>query len=185
MIEVQTNLAATLAEAAKWNKFTRARFEWTLKQVAEEMVEFGTLAQDEEIRKKKLVSTGKLVNSIGGRTIKRGTSWGGQVWNTAVHAPVMDQGRRAGAQMPPLAPIARWVKRKGIAKAVKGSRRGKRKPVPATVVAKRIAFVIARSIARKGIIGRKFMVATEARMVAQLPRIADKWLGMFAAKAGK
>lgn len=56
-------------------------------------------------------------------------------FNQASYAGVIEGGRRAGARMPPVSVIARWVTQKGIA-------RGKE--------ARSIAFVIARKIAKQG-----------------------------------
>ena len=62
----------------------------------------------------------------------------GELVNTKLYAPFVHDGRKPG-KFPPLAPIALWVKRKGIG-------------VP--------AFVIARSIARKGTKANPFMTRT-------------------------
>lgn len=62
----------------------------------------------------------------------------GELVNTKDYAKYVHDGRRPG-KMPPLAPIALWVKRKGIG-------------IP--------AFVIARSIARKGTKANPFLTRT-------------------------
>ena len=64
---------------------------------------------------------------------------------------VMEEGRRVGAPMPPIAPIAAWAARKGI-------------DIP--------AFVLARAISRRGIKGRFFMRAARARVEKELPRLS-------------
>lgn len=53
------------------------------------------------------------------------------------YARVVHEGRRPGATPPPVAPIARWLKRKG------------RDP--------RLAYVVARSIGKRGVKGRPFL----------------------------
>lgn len=63
------------------------------------------------------------------------------IYNTSAQAAIIEYGRRAGANMPPLHEIEGWVRRKGIVpgkgRAVKDARRN-------------AAFAIARSIARRG-----------------------------------
>src|SRR6185295_7665457 len=39
---------------------------------------------------------------------------GAQLRNDSPHAPIIEYGRRPGAKMPPLEPILRWMRRKGI-----------------------------------------------------------------------
>lgn len=64
--------------------------------------------------------------------IRRGV----QVWNAAPYSGVVEEGRRPGARMPPLEPIARWAQRKF------------RIPYRR---ARGLSFAIARKIAREGI----------------------------------
>lgn len=61
------------------------------------------------------------------------------LYNNSPHAPIIEAGRRKGAKMPPVGLIAEWVRRKGIASREE---------------AKGIGFVIARSIARRGLPGK-------------------------------
>ena len=63
---------------------------------------------------------------------------------------VMEEGRRPGGPMPPVAAIAAWAARKGIA-------------IP--------PFVLARAIAARGIKGRFFMKAAASRVRRELPRL--------------
>lgn len=68
---------------------------------------------------------------------------GAKIWNVSgVEAAVIEDGRRAGARMPPPAAIQRWAQRKlGLsAKQAKGA-----------------AFVLARAIAVKGIKGKHIL----------------------------
>jgi hypothetical protein len=67
------------------------------------------------------------------------TRRGVYVWNAAPYSGVIEYGRRPGAPMPPLEPIARWAQRKF------------RIPYRR---ARAISFAIARKIARQGIPGR-------------------------------
>ncbi len=74
------------------------------------------------------------------------------VVNAQVYDLTMDEGRRKGAPMPPSGPtsqLAAWVRRKGIDTT---------------------PFVIARSIARRGIKGRFFMRAGKRAMKDSVPR---------------
>lgn len=73
------------------------------------------------------VDQGELRNSISHQTSNRGLS--GRVGTNKVHGPPTEFGRRPGV-MPPVEPIRRWAKRKGIDEDA--------------------AFPIARKIAREG-----------------------------------
>jgi len=61
----------------------------------------------------------------------------------------VDSGRKAGSKMPPVLSIMRWIGNKGINPSGGISRR-------------QLAFIIARSIANKGIAPRPFIVALRA-----------------------
>ena len=180
MIKIKFNAAGWKA-ARQWAKVQKQAWPEVMEDVAGEVVEYGVNAQDAEIRNKGLVSTGKLVNSIGGETKHASDGVHGMVFNTAPHAPVMDQGRRKGARMPPPSALVRWVRRKKLV-------RGRRKKGEAQTKAQRemsMAFVIARSISRKGIVGRKYMELTQLRMENALPTIANRRIAEFARRAGK
>jgi hypothetical protein len=85
------------------------------------------------------VNTGQLRQSITHQILSPFPNLVGSVGSPQPYAPVMEEGRRPGAKMPPVDAIKLWVVRKlGIP------------PEEADGV----AFVIARSIARKGIEGR-------------------------------
>lgn len=76
--------------------------------------------------------------------------------NVSPHAGLIEEGRRAGAPMPPLAPIAAWAQRKKIALRGKSVKRQK--------AAMRIAYVIARAIARRGIPGHHIMAKVDKQL---------------------
>jgi hypothetical protein len=67
---------------------------------------------------------------------------GASVYNPTPYAGVIDLGRRPGSRMPPIGIIARWIQR--------------RLAVP-EAAARQSAFVIARAIAQRGLIGRRVM----------------------------
>lgn len=78
---------------------------------------------------------------------KRSWRWGklpdgASVYNMAPYAGVVEYGRRPGATMPPTRPIAQWIQRK-LGKSAKE--------------AQGMAFAVARSIAQRGLIGRKIL----------------------------
>ena len=79
-----------------------------------------------------------------------------EVWNKVKHAIFVEDGRRPGAAMPPLAPIAAWLRRHGA------------NP--------RLAYVVARSIARRGIAPRPTL-KTMNPLLLQLvhDEIANTW----------
>lgn len=98
------------------------------------------------------VNTGEFVRAW--RVLN--TPEGARLMNDRPYGPIIEKGRRVGAPQPPQAPIARWAQlRLGM------SRKD----------AKAIAFVIARAIKRRGLLGRFILTADEAKvMILQLVR---------------
>ena len=83
-----------------------------------------------------------------------------RVFNRAKHTVFVENGRRKGAKMPPEAPILRWVREKGMVGS--SSRRRSKKTgkfLKGTVrqQEKAIAFLIRRSISRKGIKAKRIL----------------------------
>jgi len=126
-----------------------------------------------------------VVSGTGG-----GIEISGSVIATAPHSIVMEEGRRPGAPMPPLEPIRRWVELKvrrgdlfvqGDAYSTTTHRR-RRSGRNRESQIKGLAYVIARSIGRKGIRGRGFMrkasekaqVFLNERVGATVARWVDK-----------
>ena len=66
---------------------------------------------------------------------------------------VIEKGRRAGAKMPPISAIEKWIKVRKILPRPVTLKSGKQR-VPTV---QQLAYVIARSISRKGIAARPFM----------------------------
>jgi hypothetical protein len=102
----------------------------------------------------KLVDTGRLKSSF----IVEPLANGALLANAAPYFDVMDQGRRAGGKLPPLEPILQWVLRKRLLKTRTGTGRTRasvNRSAKLLKEAKGLAFVIRRSIARKGIAPRE------------------------------
>jgi hypothetical protein len=96
--------------------------------------------------------TGQLAQSLVGETA--GIS--GRVYSPLPYASPMEAGRRAGARMPPPSALTGWMRRHGI-------------PTSA-------AFVVARSIGRRGIPGRFYLQRAYQAMAAELGDvIARSW----------
>jgi hypothetical protein len=106
------------------------------------------------------VNTGQLKGAwTKGRVIRGRGVIKGEVLNVKEYALVMEKGRRAGARQPPTDAIQFWVTRKlGI--------RGK--------AAEQLAFVIARSIGRKGIKGRHMLEKSMETAEPSIRRIFAK-----------
>lgn len=131
--------------------------------------------------------------------------------NKRVYPRVMEKGRRAGAPMPPVKAIEDWiedkgrrfklepikrkktVRKKGIKKGAPASiaalRPGKKAKKPKkTVVQKKeslrrqVAFLIARSIKKKGIKGRFYL---SQAMVAATPKLSRLFKGLGDAALGR
>lgn len=137
------------------------------KIVAEELVpalEYGVNLLKGEILPRVPVDRGNLRGAVQSRVYGEATSLIGQVFNPLGHALVMEKGRRPGS-FPPVAPIESWARRKF-------GRSG-------------LGFVIARSIAARGIKGRFFFKAgfeagrprVELRMRTALARITQRLAG--------
>lgn len=116
-----------------------------------------------------------------------GISVTGGVNATAPHSVIMEDGRRPGATRPPFQPILRWVELKvrrgdlslpGDSQSIKSHRRSARKNEDSAI--RSLAFVIQRSIGRKGIVGRKFMAkaATAAQdfLTRRVEATTQRWV---------
>lgn len=81
---------------------------------------------------------------------------GARIMNERPYSWIIEKGRRAGATAPPQAPIIRWAQ----------LRLGKTRKE-----AKALAYVIARAIKRRGLLGRFILTADEAKtMILKLVR---------------
>jgi hypothetical protein len=67
---------------------------------------------------------------------------GASVYNPTPYAGVIELGRRPGSRMPPVGIIARWIQRR-LSVSIE--------------VARQSAFIIARAIAERGLLGRRVM----------------------------
>lgn len=113
---------------------------------------------------------GNLADSMTSRVTSFGSQVVGEVRSSITNSPyplVMEYGRRAGAKPPPVAAIRPWVADKlGDAS---------------------LAFVVARSIGRKGIKPRKFLwkafLARQADVVALFQRAVENIAAKLAVKA--
>lgn len=112
----------------------------------------------------------------------------GSLDSSKLHSSVMESGRRAGAPMPPVDAIERWLKDKGIIRAeeravkalggfLRGKRRGRRLTSGQRLDAieqrekmiRRRAWAIAKAIAKNGIKGRRY---TWQALKAAQPHVA-------------
>ncbi len=91
------------------------------------------------------------------------TPGGATLYNDAPHAIFVENGRKAGSKFPPLSVIVDWVILKGL---VKGTARKTRHSASTNQLkeAARIAFVIARAIAKRGMRGHHIMEKTRDRL---------------------
>lgn len=92
------------------------------------------------------VNTGAFLRGWRAEKVEQGA----RVFNRAPHAAFVEEGRKPG-KAPPVAPIIKWMKQRGIAKGLKGG-------------AKKIAWLIARAIGRRGLLGRKVMERSAKEM---------------------
>lgn len=94
----------------------------------------------EEAQAKRVMNTGYYVRAW--KASKLPATYTVRVYNDSPYAAVVEKGRRAGARMPPVEPIARWAQRKF--------------KLPYKI-AKGIGFAIARNIQKRGIPGRNVL----------------------------
>ena len=131
------------------------------------------------------------VNSISPPPVDRGTyrrsfkaqkvANGAVFYNFAPHAPIVEMGRRPGAKMPPVDVLVAWVKRKKIGLASgpqprggKGKRLSRRL---SDSQARGIAFMIARSIGRRGLPAHHVLAITEQVLTPIVEKAIDDALG--------
>lgn len=94
------------------------------------------------------IATGKYRDAWRGKRMRQGSRMGVLVYNTVIHAPRVEHGRKPG-RMPPVAAIRKWLQ----AKFSLPYRR-----------ARRLAWPIARAIKRDGIPGRKILFNPNTEM---------------------
>lgn len=111
-------------------------------------------------------ATGELVNSIDCIAEIQG-KWVIISYLVADHWKYIENGRRAGAKMPPIDAIEKWIQIKNIVPKTDGTK------APST---RQLAFVIARSIAENGIPATKAM----ARSIESSQSIIDDISGHLA-----
>lgn len=99
------------------------------------------------------LSDSNLIKNVDYRKVEKNKQWLVQVI-LPKYAINVDQGRRAGAKMPPVGPILDWLRRKKI--APKNGKLGQ------------LAFAIAKSIAKKGIKARPFL--------KNIPEYTQQWI---------
>lgn len=84
-----------------------------------------------------------------------------RVYSTLAYARVMEEGRRAGARMPPPAALVGWMGRHGMT----GS-----------------SFALARAIQRRGIKGRFFVRAAARALRSGMPALVDRAVARIEAR---
>lgn len=93
--------------------------------------------------------TRALARSINHTIEDDGVGMVGRVGPSLTYGAPVEFGRRAGAKMPPVAALLGWVQRHGLARTPKQARR--------------VAFLVARKIARRGIPPRPYMATALER----------------------
>ena len=153
-----TQININLDEVIAWVEIAQKMPEMTEREANLAM----ELAVDRVLRQVKPrtpVNFGTLRDAWSTRVTRGSRAIRGEVLNPKEYAIVREKGRRAGAKMPPPDDIQLWVTRKfGVS--------GKQ--------AEQLAFVIARSIGRKGIKGRKFLEEGFTAAEPAVRRVFDK-----------
>ncbi|HET6406080.1 MAG TPA: hypothetical protein VFH78_15675 [Candidatus Thermoplasmatota archaeon] len=127
-----------------------------------------------EIHRLGAIDRGRLAQGLG--EVVDQYRYEARMISKAAHTrPVLD-GRRAGAPMPPLKPLARWVRRKGLHARDGGPKSGKR----AMRNVRSIAFLVARAISRRGIPPKDFVTTPYRNMLVKAPRVLHKEMRLAA-----
>lgn len=96
---------------------------------------------------------------------------GAVIYDSAAHFPILEEGRRPGARMPPVKAIYEWVRRKQIGATLVGGA----KSVEAQQ--KSIAYLIARKIAERGLKAHHFFRRLEQELTPQVEAAIERVLG--------
>lgn len=186
MVDVSIDVKVVRDETKKWSEAFDRYGKNFLRNAAEYLLE----ASAYYLEWFDAIDTGELLNS--GHVVE--TENGYQVVYDAVHAATVEFGRAAGSRMPPLDPIIKWVRRKGIDVAdtkvpwslmnwmnrvglTTPSKSG-RPTARHKLVAR--AFYIAKNISRIGIEQRPFLRSG----IAELKSNIDKVIGMTKVEIG-
>lgn len=155
------------------------------------MLEIGALGKSavrEVIRREKRVDRGELINSIQASPVKR-TSAGYQVVIEPQapaddYAVVHEEGRRRGARMPPPRVIAEWFRRKSPDPyaGMKVGGRSRFSQAQKDAHLRSVGFLIARSIARRGIRGIGMFSRGAKEIRKRVPAI---WRAAWQREAGR
>lgn len=135
----------------------RSNTQKQLQELAEDIVDRIKYSID----RSKKINTGKLVNSVKYKLYKGGVKftmigYGKYVIGTDDNWKFYPYGRRPGKKAPPSSTIERWLRTPHGQKAFNKMKRGNRK-----LTIKQAAFVIARSIGRRGIPAMKWQDTIE------------------------
>ncbi len=165
------------------------REEWqrVAHSIATEAGAMGELVMKGQIKKAGLIGvTGLLRNQVTSSVGLEGDAVITWIRSEAPYAQTMDEGRRPGATQPPTGPLALWAKRKILPKSqpiwfsryLKG-KKGKAKGDGMKRALAAFAYVIARSIKKKGIKGRHYVDKTAKILTKRLPKLIDTHLREF------
>jgi hypothetical protein len=99
----------------------------------------------------------------------------GRLWSEEVHAPVMEYGRRPGRR-PPIDAIAQWVSERITLTGITGPRR---KDTESVIRA--LAYVMARRIGERGIMGRGYFRRAVSTMRGAAGEIARRIIAQWRA----
>lgn len=137
------------------------------RSIVEEIMEFAELQVKRQIRAAELVFRGVLLNDIQTQVGLEGSDANMRVVGTTftdlVYGAVMEFGRKPG-KAPPTAALLPWVRRKmGVAKDK----------------AEGVAFVVARSIGRKGITGRHYFKKAQVVVDKMSGKITERRVDEF------
>lgn len=114
---------------------------------------------------RKKSSSGKLASSLGFQITESPNGLTTKFTSSVDYAAIVHDGRKKNSRMPPIAPIVRWMKQKPVRLRAQGGQFRKQNEK----AFRQAAFVIARSISRRGIKPFPFMAEAMNKEFDKLP----------------
>lgn len=143
-----------------------------------EATAYGQRLTQENIREDDLLFRRALLNSISTQVVSEGSPMvtTGHVYSELPYAEVMEDGRQPG-KFPPRDAIEPWVAEKVMGGALGRAPKGTKEQQ-----IRSLTFVISRSIAKKGIKGRKYFLRAMTRTADAMPKFLDQAVDEFIAR---
>jgi hypothetical protein len=148
---METQITVDLDEVVAWLEVAQQAPEMTDREATTAM-RLAVGAVERQVVPRTPVNIGALKAAWSNRIMKGQRAIKGEILNPKEYAIVIEKGRRAGAKMPPLGPIAYWLYRKGL--------------VTDRSEIRQAAYLVARAIGRHGF-SRKGQVGPKGKRMLE------------------